>query len=308
MRRSRRCLAIVWFLAALAGRAAAATPPPVLFQVESETGRPAAQLCHELWQARGAEVTAALLPGGASADTVVCLVLDSASFARHFASRLPDWGVGVALWPGRVIAIDHERAPAVRGGAREIFLHEMTHALLMQAARRRPLARLAARGRRHAPVRRVALAGHGERGDRRTTAVARPPARPVPDAAEAAADQAYRASLLAVNLLEHDHGPGAVARIARAAADSGDFRAGFAAATGRGGGGLPGAVRGGHESALRLAARARTLADALRPHVRALRDRRRATNVANAPALARDGRRGLSAPRASRHGVVHPAR
>ncbi len=231
MLRSPLRRATLWFLLALASPAAAATPPAVLFQVESASGRPVAQLCHELWQARGAEVTAALLPAGVPADTVVCLVLDSAAFARHFARRLPDWGVGVALWPGRVIAIDHERAPAVRGGAREIFLHEMTHALLMQAG-----------GDVHLPAwlhEGAAMRMSGEWRWRDTASVVIEGRLPSLDrlrgpfpAAEAAADQAYRASLLAVNLLEHDHGPGAVARIARAAADSGDFRAGFAAVTG----------------------------------------------------------------------------
>jgi hypothetical protein len=222
---------ILGLLLALAGGAAATTPPPVLFQVESETGRPAAELCRELWQSRGAQVTAALLQGDAPADTVVCLVLDSASFTRHFAGRLPDWGVGVALWPGRVIAIDHERAPTVRGGAREIFLHEMTHALLMQAAGTVQLPAWLHEG--------AAMRLSGEWRWRDTASVALEGRLPSLDrlrgpfpAAEAAADQAYRASLLAVNLLEHDHGPGAVARIARAAADSGNFRAGFAAVTG----------------------------------------------------------------------------
>ncbi len=231
MRPSRPRRAILVLLILLAAAVAAAATPTVVFQVESKTGSPTAQLCHDLWLARGAEVSAALLPGGAGADTVVCLILDSDAFARHFARRLPDWGVGVALWPGRVIALDHQRAPAVRGGAQEIFLHEMTHALLMQAAGDVQLPAWLHEG--------AAMRLSGEWRWRDTASVVfegRLPSLellrgPFPTAA-AAADQAYRASLLAVNLLEHDHGPGAVARIAQAAADSGDFRAGFAAATG----------------------------------------------------------------------------
>ena len=234
MRRTPPGWAILGLLLALAGSVSgspSSPPPVVVFQVESPGGRPAAQLCHDLWQQQGAAVAAALLPAGAHVDTVVCLVLDSDAFARTFARRLPDWGVGVAIWPGRVIAIDHQRAPTVRGGAREIFLHEMTHALLMQAAGDVQLPAWLHEG--------AAMRLSGEWRWRDTASVVlegRLPSLeqlrgPFP-AAAVAADQAYRASLLAVNLLERDHGPGAVARIARAAADSGDFRAGFAAVTG----------------------------------------------------------------------------
>jgi hypothetical protein len=232
MGRTGRYCATLWLaLVPSGGASAAVVPPHVVFQLESEAGRTAVQLCHELWQAQGQDVAAALLPAGARADTVVCLVLDSAAFARHFAGRAPDWGVGLALWPGRVIAIDYQRAPAVRGGAREIFLHEMTHALLMQVAGQVRLPAWLHEG--------AAMRMSGEWRWRDTANVVlegRLPSLerlhgPFPDAA-VAADQAYRASLLAVDLLERDHGPGAVARIARAAADSGDFRAGFAAATG----------------------------------------------------------------------------
>ena len=110
----------------------------------------------------------------------------------------------------------------------------MTHALLMQAA-----------GEVHLPAwlhEGAAMRLSGEWRWRDTASVVlegRLPSLdrlrgPFPGAA-VAADQAYRASLLAVNLLERDHGPGAVARIARAAADSGDFRAGFAGGHRRGG-------------------------------------------------------------------------
>lgn len=210
---------------------AAAAVPPVVFQVEDPAGRPTAQLCHEVWQEQGAVVTAALLPSGARADTVVCLVLDSAAFTRHFAARLPDWGVGVALWPGRVIALDHQRAPAVRGGAREIFLHEMTHALLMQATGDVLLPTWLHEG--------AAMRTSGEWRWRDSASVileGRVPSLEQLHGAfpggAVAADQAYRTSLLAVTLLERDHGPDVVARVVQAAVDSASFRAGFAAVTG----------------------------------------------------------------------------
>jgi hypothetical protein len=224
----RLLLGLAWLVA---GGVAAGSPAVVHFQVEGTTGQPTARLCHDLWQARGAEVTAALLPAAAGPDTVTCLVLDTASFTRHFADRLPDWGVGVALWPGRTIAIDFERAATVRGGPSEIFLHEMTHALLMRAAGEVQLPAWLHEG--------AAMRLSGEWRWRDTASVVlegRLPSLdqlrgPFPGAA-VAADQAYRTSLLAVDLLERDHGADVVARIARAAADSSDFRAGFAAVTG----------------------------------------------------------------------------
>ena len=66
-------------------------------------------------------------------------VLGTAAFSRLFGGRLPDWGVGVALPGGRVVAVDHARLPAVGRGLREVFLHEMTHALLMRAGGDVPL-------------------------------------------------------------------------------------------------------------------------------------------------------------------------
>ena len=70
----------------------------------------------------------------APADTVDCLVAGSAEFTRLFAGTAPDWGVGLAFPNGRAVAIDRERLPAVGRGAREVFLHEMVHALLFQGA------------------------------------------------------------------------------------------------------------------------------------------------------------------------------
>ena len=115
--------------------ALANTPPPVRFQAESRAGRLVADECRTIWQEVGPELSARLLPVTVVADTVLCLVLDTPSFQRHFGNRLPDWGVGVAVGHGRLIALDHSRLPAVGRGAREVFLHEMVHALLFQGTR-----------------------------------------------------------------------------------------------------------------------------------------------------------------------------
>ena len=114
-----------------------AQTPVVVFQVETEAGGEAARRCHEIWLDEGPRLTAELLgtgPGAAAADTVVCLILNTESFQKHFAGSLPDWGVGVALPSGRAIAVDYSRLPAVGRGLREVFLHEMVHALLFQGS------------------------------------------------------------------------------------------------------------------------------------------------------------------------------
>jgi len=111
--------------------------PVVIFQVESEGGRDAAAKCHEIWMNEGPRLMSEILSpetGYAESDTVTCLILDTNSFQRHFQGRLPDWGVGVALPSGRVIALDYTRLSAVGRGLREVFLHEMVHALLFQGS------------------------------------------------------------------------------------------------------------------------------------------------------------------------------
>ena len=128
----------MWFILAVillvcASSSAWATAPVVVFQVETEAGQAAAERCHEIWQAEGARLTAELLPavtGFGPPDTVTCLILDTRSFQRHFEGHLPDWGVGVAIPSGRVIALDYSRMSLVGRGLREVFLHEMVHALL----------------------------------------------------------------------------------------------------------------------------------------------------------------------------------
>jgi hypothetical protein len=107
---------------------------PLRLVAETEQGMEAARRCAALWEEEGPALTAALLPAGVTPDTVVCLVLETESFERRFQNSIPDWGVGVAFPGGRLVALDHTRLNAVGKGLREVFLHEMVHALLFQGA------------------------------------------------------------------------------------------------------------------------------------------------------------------------------
>ena len=107
--------------------------PFVLFRIENDAARGAADICMATWQERGLEFTSALHPSGAVPDTILCLVMGTEAFRANFSGRLPDWGVGVALPTGRLIALDYSRLPAIGKGVKEVFLHEMVHALLFQA-------------------------------------------------------------------------------------------------------------------------------------------------------------------------------
>ena len=211
--------------------AAATPPPPVHFRLHDQAALPVARLCEQVWRDHGSDLTAALLPRGVAVDTVHCLVLPSAAFQQYFSGSLPDWGVGVALSPGKLIALDHERLPTVGPGPEAVFLHEMTHALLFQAAGEAHLptwlhegAAMRASGEwRFIDSMNVILEGHLPSLSSLDG--------PFPRGA-GSAQRAYRTSLLAVNWLESQHGPGAVARVVAEARRHGDFREGFIAATG----------------------------------------------------------------------------
>lgn len=230
---SPRRLAVVSVLLVglLAGAVAAAGPPPVVFQVQHERGVPIARLCERVWAEHGPSLADAILPRGVVADTVVCMVLDTATFQQYFAHHLPDWGVGVALPHGRLVALDLDRTPRVGPGPEAVFMHEMAHALLFQGAGEARLPTWLHEG--------VAMRAAGQWRLTDTMQVVlsgRLPslgslAGPFPHG-DAAAQQAYRTSLLAVNWLEREHGPGAVARIVAASRRLGDFRQGFFEATG----------------------------------------------------------------------------
>ena len=218
-----------------AGGRAQDTPypaPPVQFVVATAADREAAEICAEAWTRRGPVLVAELWPAGTVADTVRCLLMDSPTFSRTFANRLPDWGVGVALPDGRVIALDHGRIPAVGRGLAEVFLHEMVHALLFQGAQRHPLpawlhegtAMLYSGEWRFSDTVSLVLAGRvPELGRLR----GRFPAPAV------LADRAYRTSLLAVNRLRDRYGVEVIRHLLQETARTGDFDTAFLTVTGQ---------------------------------------------------------------------------
>jgi hypothetical protein len=221
-------LALVWAAPAWA------RAPVVVFQVETEAGEAAARRCHEIWMTEGPRLTAELLPSdlqGATADTVTCLILNTSSFKRHFAGSLPDWGVGVALPSGRVIALDYSRLPAVGRGLREVFLHEMVHALLFQGCDGAWLPTWLHEG--------AAMLYSGEWKfsdtvslilDGRVPDLERLQGRfPVP---HDRADRAYRTSLLAVSRLREGFGEEIIADLVRETKNCGNFSEAFAIVTG----------------------------------------------------------------------------
>ncbi len=212
-----------------------AQTPVVVFQVETEAGGDAARRCHKIWLEEGPRLTTELLgsgPGEVSADTVTCLILNTDSFQKHFAGSLPDWGVGVALPSGRAVAVDYSRLPAVGRGLREVFLHEMVHALLFQGSNGAWLPAWLHEG--------SAMLFSGEWRfsdtvslvlDGRVPDLSRLQGRfPVP---HERADRAYRTSLLAVSRLREGFGEEIIADLVRETKISGDFSLAFAQVTGQ---------------------------------------------------------------------------
>jgi hypothetical protein len=226
-------LILIAILMPAAGVARAAVPPTVVFQVETEAGREAAERCHAVWLAEGPEITRRVLGEGAAAvpDTVLCLILGTEAFHRHFGGTLPDWGVGAAAPGGRVIAIDPSRLPAVGRGLREVFLHEMVHALLFQGAGEAWLPAWFHEG--------TAMLVSGEWRFSDTVSLILDGQVPALDrlqgrfpVSHARADRAYRTSLLAVSRLEELYGRGIVPDLVAATKKNGNFFAAFHAVTG----------------------------------------------------------------------------
>lgn len=207
----------------------------VIFQAESAAGREAARHCHEIWQREGDGLASALAgetrDGIGQPDTVLCLILDAVDFHGRFGDRLPDWGVGVALPGGRLVALNYSRIPAVGRGLREVFLHEMVHALLFQASGEVWLPTWLHEGTamyhsgewRFADTVSLVLDGH-------LPDLARLQGR-FP-AAAVRADRAYRTSLLAVRRLRDRHGPEVVGAIAAESRRCGEFHMAFQTVTG----------------------------------------------------------------------------
>jgi hypothetical protein len=204
----------------------------VRFEAESRAGWAIAEQCQAVWQAEGPGLADVLLPSAVTPDTVVCLVLGTPSFQRLFGTQLPDWGVGVAVGHGRLVALDYSRLPAVGRGAREVFLHEMVHALLFQGAQGQWLPTWLHEG--------AAMRYAGEW--RFTDTVSLIMDGRVPDLASLQsafpgsshrADRAYRTSLLAVDRLLDQHGPAVIGDLVAATVEHENFPAAFAAVTGQ---------------------------------------------------------------------------
>jgi hypothetical protein len=218
-------------LLALAGAPApAAEPAPVRFEYDGVAGREAAVRCQRIWRERGPILTAEILPADFRARPVQCFLMDSAAFAQRFTGRLPDWGVGVAFYDGRRIAIDIQRLPAVGRGIEEVFLHEMVHALVRQAAPAAWLPAWFSEG--------IAMLYSGEWRFTDTVALLLDGSVPPLWRLQGAfpenavwADQAYRTSLLAVEALRRDYGEAVVSRLIEAVGDA-EFETAFTAVTG----------------------------------------------------------------------------
>ncbi len=228
---AKTLLAALLAVCVLATVAVARSVPIVRFEAESQAGWEVAEQCRAVWDAEGATLATDLLRGDAVADTVVCLVLKTASFQQHFGTRLPDWGVGVAAGNGRLIALDYSRLPAVGRGAREVFLHEMVHALLFQAAADQWLPTWLHEG--------AAMRYSGEW--RFTDTVSLIMDGQIPNLASLQgafpgsahrADRAYRTSLLAVERLTNQYGQDVIVSLVAETARGGNFPAAFHAVTG----------------------------------------------------------------------------
>ena len=140
--------------------------------------------------------------------------------------------MGVAVPPGRLIAVDHERVAANGPGPVSVFMHEMTHALLFQAAGEARLPTWLHEG--------AAMRASGEWRVVDSLAVILSGRLPSLESlgrrfpgASAGAGRAYRTSLAAVTYLEREHGSDVVREILAASRRAGDFGAGFAEVTGR---------------------------------------------------------------------------
>jgi len=224
-------LAALLVLAVAPATAVASSYPVVRFEAESRAGWDVAEQCRAVWDAEGKGLSAALFPANTKADTVVCLILNTSSFQHHFGNRLPDWGVGVALGNGRLVALDYSRLPAVGRGAREVFLHEMVHAILFQGAAGQWLPTWLHEG--------AAMRYGGEWRFADTVSLILDGQVPNLASLQGAfpgsahrADRAYRTSLLAVERLMTLYGPDVIADLVAETARVGNFPAAFATVTG----------------------------------------------------------------------------
>jgi len=223
----------VLFLILVMPAVARATQPVVHFQVENEAALAVAKTCSEVWDQEGPRILGELVPAGTRLDTITWLVLNTESFQQNFAGRLPDWGVGVAMPGGRYIALDYARLPAVGRGPREVFLHEMVHALLFQVAGETWLPTWFHEG--------CAMFYSGEWKFYDTVSLVLDGQVPSLDNLQGRfptpvgyADRAYRTSLLAINRLRDQHGDDVVGELLAASRITGAFSLAFKEVTATG--------------------------------------------------------------------------
>jgi len=203
----------------------------VVYQAETPAGWSLAEECHQIWLEEGSSLVARFLGPGAAPDSVTCLILESASFHRIFSGRIPEWGVGLALGNGRVVAIDYSRLPAVGRGVREVFLHEMVHALLFQGTAGVAMPAWLHEGAamhyggewRFVDTVSLVLEGHVPDLSRLRGSF--------PNSTQLA-QRAYRTSLLAVERLQNDYGADVIAELVVATRNEQDFAAAFVIVTG----------------------------------------------------------------------------
>lgn len=203
----------------------------VIFQAESTAGWAVVEECHQIWQTEGPALVADLMGPEAVPDSITCLVLDTQAFHRVFGGRIPEWGVGLALGSGRVVAIDYARLPAVGRGVREVFLHEMVHALLFQAAAGTPVPAWLHEGAamryggewRFIDTVSLVLEGHIPDLSRLRGSF--------PNSTQLA-QRAYRTSLLAVDRLLAEHGEQVIPELIAATRRHKDFSVAFVQVTG----------------------------------------------------------------------------
>ena len=203
----------------------------VHFEWDGPVGESAVKRCRSALERRGGEIVTALVPDSLEPAPIRCLLLSTATFQRHFAKGVPDWGIGAATPDGRTIAVDYERAPGIGRSVEEIFLHELTHALLFQVVEEVWLPTWFHEG--------SAMWHSGEWRFVDTVAVvltgSLPPLWKLQGrfpANAAAADQAYRTSLLAYEALRKEYGADVGARLVAATSRTRDFESAFIAVTG----------------------------------------------------------------------------
>lgn len=222
-------LKIIWLFFLCPGLASA--QPSVRFLVETERGTETASRCQEIWRIEGPTLADLLLPAGSQADTVTCLVMETTTFQERFGDTIPDWGVGLAYANGTVVALDYNRLSVVGRGLREVFLHEMVHALLFQGAGEVWLPTWFHEGCamrysgewRFSDTVSMVLDGHVPNLDRLQ---GRFPASPL------TADRAYRTSLLAITRLQDQFGEDVPGRLVAAVGQTGNFSTAFDEVTG----------------------------------------------------------------------------